>query len=141
LHRELGSIARDPNADEAGIGGHIVHAIGYDFAEFLVLEVVHVYALWPAFGAIICSTVFEVADDLLLLRVNRDDGLLLGLRCNDSCVDIFELGVAVRMLRAFIRLAIELAREPELYQLRAHRIGTDRMPHLCQSCRQLLQAF
>jgi hypothetical protein len=34
----------------------------------------------------------EVADQFFLLRVNGDDGLLLGLRGNDFCVDVFELG-------------------------------------------------
>src|SRR5215467_15368998 len=76
-----------------------------------------------------------------IIGVNGDHRLVLGLRCNDFGVDIFELGVAVRMLRAFIGLAIELAREPELHQLGAYRIGTDRMPHLGQRGRQLLHAF
>jgi hypothetical protein len=65
----------------------------------------------------------------------------LCLRCNDFRVDIFELGISVGMFRAFIRLAIELAREPKFHQLLAHRIGTDRMPHLRQGRRQLLHAF
>ena len=113
LHGELGGVAGDPDADEAGIGGHIVHAIRHDLAELLVLEVVYVHAPRVAFRAIIGSAVLEVADQLLLLRVDGDDGLLLGLRRNDFRVDVFELGIAVGMLRAFIRLAIELAREPE----------------------------
>ena len=45
------------------------------------------------------------------------------------------------MFRAFIRLAIGLAREAEFHQLRAHRIGTDRMPHLGQGCGELLHAL
>ncbi len=38
-------------------------------------------------------------------------------------------------------LAVRLAREPELHQLRVYRIGTDRMPHLGQGCGELLHAF
>ncbi len=48
---------------------------------------------------------------------------------------------SIRMLRAFIRLAVRLAREPELHQLRVYHIGTDRMPHLGQGCGELLHAF
>jgi TolB-like protein len=109
LHGELGGVARDPDADEAGIGGHIVHPIGHDLAELLILEVVDVHAQWGAFRTIIGSAILEVANQLLLLGVDGDDGLLLSLRRNDFRVDIFELGVAVGMLGAFIRLAIGLA--------------------------------
>ena len=51
------------------------------------------------------------------------------------------LGISVGMFRAFIRLAIGLAREPEFHQLFAHGISTNRMPHLRQSRRQLFHAF
>src|SRR5215470_5975582 len=141
LHGELGGVAGDSEADEAGIGGHIVHAVGHDLAELLVLEVVHVDALRVALRTIIGSAVLEVANQLLFLRIDRDDGLLLGLRRDCSRVDIFELGVAVGMLRAFIRFAVGLARKPEFHQLCAHRVGADRMPHLGQSCSELLHAF
>ena len=43
-------------------------------ADF-ILEVVHVHALWIAFWTIISSAILEVADQLLLLRVDGDDGL------------------------------------------------------------------
>ena len=141
LHSELGGVAGDPDADEAGIGGHIVYAIRHHLAELLVLEVVYVHAPRVAFRAIIGSAVLEVADQLLLLRVDGDDGLLLGLRRNDFRVDVFELGIAVGMFRAFIRLAIGLAREPQFHQLRAHRIGTDRMPHPRQGGGEFVHAF
>jgi hypothetical protein len=140
-HGELGGVAGDPDADESSVGGHIVHAIGHDLAELLVLEVVHVHALRIAFGTIIGSAILEVANQFLLLGVDGDDGLLLGLRRNDFRVDVFELGVAVGMSRAFIRLAVRLAREPEFHQFRAHRVGTDRMPHLRQGRGKLLHAF
>src|SRR6202030_1966496 len=107
----------------------------------LVLEIVHVHALWIALGTIIGSAILEVADQLFLLRVDGDDGLLLSLRRNDFRVDVFELGVSIGMFRAFIRLAVGLAREPEFYQLRAHRVGTDRMPHLRQGRGKLLHVF
>jgi hypothetical protein len=39
-HGELGGVARNPDADEAGIGDHIVHC------QLLSLEVVYVHAQW-----------------------------------------------------------------------------------------------
>ena len=101
----------------------------------------HVHAPWLAFRAIIGSAVLEVADQLLFLGVDGDHRLLLGLRRHDFRVDIFELRVSVGMFGAFIRLAIGLAREPELPQLLAHRVGADRMSHLGQGRRELLHAF
>ena len=62
LHGELGGVAGDPDADESGVGGHIVYAVGHDLAEALVGEVVHVHALRIAFGAIISSAILEVAN-------------------------------------------------------------------------------
>ena len=74
-HGELGGVAGDPDADEFGVGGHIVYTIGHD----LVLEVVHVHALRIAFGTIISSAILEVANQFLL-GVDGDDGLLFGAR-------------------------------------------------------------
>jgi hypothetical protein len=45
------------------------------------------------------------------------------------------------MVRASIRLAIGLAREPELRQFRADGIGADRMSHLGQRRRELRHAI
>jgi hypothetical protein len=45
------------------------------------------------------------------------------------------------MFRAFIRLAVGLAREPEFHQRGAHRVSTDGMPHLRQGRGKLLHAF
>ncbi len=104
LHGELGGVARDPDADEAGIGGHIVHPIEHDLAELLIFEVVDVHAQWGAFRTIIGSAILEVAHQLLLLCVDGDDGLLVSLRRNDFRVNIFELGIAVGMFGAFIHL-------------------------------------
>ena len=61
-HGELGGVAGDPDADEAGVGGHIIHPLRHDLAELLVLEVMHVHAPWLAFRAIIGSAVLEVAE-------------------------------------------------------------------------------
>ena len=47
----------------------------------------------------------------------------------------------IRMLRAFLGLAIVLAREAELHQFLAHRIGADRMPHGGQDRGQFVHAL
>src|SRR3984957_21185166 len=69
-------IACDPEADEAGVGEHVVHPIGHDLAALLILEVVDVNAPRLAFWTIICAALLEVADQFLFFRVHRDDRLL-----------------------------------------------------------------
>jgi len=73
---------------------------------------VHVHALRIAFGAIISSSILEVANQFLLLGVDGDDGLLLGLRRNDFRADVFELGVSVRMFRASSALRFDWRENP-----------------------------
>ena len=114
MHCELGGVARNSDADEAGIGGHIVDPIGHDLTELPVLEVVHVHAPWIAFRTIISSAILEIANQLLFLGVDGDDRLLLGLRRNDFRVDVFELGVAVGMLRASSALRLDWRENPSL---------------------------
>jgi hypothetical protein len=75
---------------------------------------VHLDAFWAAFRAIVGAAVLIVADEFLLLGINRDDGLPRSLCGNDFRVDVLELGIPVGMLRAFVRLAIGLPREAEL---------------------------
>jgi hypothetical protein len=57
LHGELGGVACDPEADEAGIGEHVVHPIGHDLAALLILEVVDLDAPRLAFWTIISAAV------------------------------------------------------------------------------------
>ena len=94
-------------------------------------------ALRPIVGA----TISEVADQLFLLRIDGDGGLASCLSGHDFRIDALELRVTIRMLRAVLGLAIILAREAELHQLLAHRIGADRMPHGGQDRGQFVHAL
>ena len=64
-----------------------------------------------------------------------------GLRGHDLGIDVFELRVSIRMLRAFLCFAVELAREAELYQLFLDGIGADRMASGRQRICQLVHAL
>ena len=97
VHGELGRVAGDPDADAAGVGADVIDAVGHHLAELLVLEVVHLDATWIALRPIVAAAILEVADQLLLLRVDRDDRLPCRLRRDDLRVDMLELRVAVGM--------------------------------------------
>ena len=65
-------IVIDTDIDPARVGRDVVDAVGRDLAEFGYLEVVHAHRLGIAFGPQLAATILEVADQLLLLRIDRD---------------------------------------------------------------------
>jgi hypothetical protein len=107
----------------------------------LSLEVVHLHAPRIAFRTIVGAAVLVVADQLLLLGVDRDDGLARGLRRDRLGVDVLELGVAVRMPRALVGLAVRLPAEPQPRQQSLHAVGADLVAHLLQGHGQLVVAL
>lgn len=70
-------------------------------------------------GAQLAARVLVGADELLLLRVHRDDGLVRVELVTDGFVDVFELRVPIRMLRAFEAFAIRLQAVPSSLSSRA----------------------
>src|SRR5208337_1159553 len=112
LDRELRGIAGDADADEAGVGRHVVDAVRHDLAQILVLEVVHVDAQRIALRPIVGATILEVADQLFLLRIDGDDGLAFCLSGHDFRIDVLELRVTVQMLRAFLGLRLYWREKP-----------------------------
>ena len=76
------------------IDGGIVDAMRNNLAFLLVLEVVHVDVDGAALGPIVRAAVPEVADQLLLLRVDGDHRLAGRLRRLYLRVDVLELRVS-----------------------------------------------
>ncbi len=57
----------DADTHPAAVVGDVVDTIGYDLAEFLVLEVVDLDTPWLAFGLIIRAAIAIIADQLFFL--------------------------------------------------------------------------
>src|SRR6266851_1843822 len=64
---KLSRIACDPDAHPPCIGANVVHAIGHDLAELLVLEVMHLHASRITFRAIVGPPVLEIADQSFII--------------------------------------------------------------------------
>ena len=139
--RELGRIGIDADADEADVGGDVVNAVGHDLAKLLVLEIVDLHALRIALGTIIRAAVLVVADQLLLLRIDRNDRLSGGLALDHMGVDVLELSVAIRMFRTLVGLAVGLPTEAERRQQPPHAGGADLVAHLAQRGGELVVAL
>ena len=77
--------------------------------------------------------VLEVADQFLLLRVDRDDRLPGGLDPPDLLIDVPQLGVAVRMGRPVAGLAIGLQTVARRHQQLGDQLAADAMAGLDQT--------
>jgi hypothetical protein len=62
----------DPDAHPSGVLGDIVDAVGHGPAEFLDDEIMHPYLFGRTFGPPLAPAVLEIADQFLLLGVERD---------------------------------------------------------------------
>jgi hypothetical protein len=109
LDGEGGGIGIDPDIDPALVGGDVVDAVGRDLAEALDLEIMHPHRLRIAGTAELATAILEVADQFLLLRVNRDRRITRGDRRFHRGVDVRELRIAVGMFGAFTGLSVGLA--------------------------------
>ena len=130
-----------PDTDPACVGRQVVEAVGHRAAEFGLQEVVYPHLLRVALRPPFAARVLEVADQLLLLGVDRDHRLLLPQRRRHAGIDVSELRIPVRMLAAFARLAVGLQAELLLRQQLAHHRAADRMATLRQLRRQPPQAL
>ena len=106
--RKLGRIMRDPNRDPGFVVRKVIDSVGNRFPELGIGKVVRIdFERFP-FGAILSAPVFLVAQQFLLLRVDRDRWASAApLRCH-TAIDVGELRIAIRMVFAFSCLTIRL---------------------------------
>src|SRR5712692_4153541 len=130
-----------PTLTPSRVAGKIVDPVRNRLAALRNEEVMHSDGRGPAFRPPLSSGVLEVADQLFLLRIDRDDWLGGGLAPTDLLVDVAELGVPVRMLRPLPGLAVGLQAVPRGRQQFAHQLAADRMAHGLQRGGQLPYAL
>src|SRR5262249_62327062 len=73
------------------------------------------------------ARVFKSSHEFLLLCVHRNHWVRGPAECPDLPVQVAELGVAIRMLRALARLNVGLQSVAHLFQTSADRHAADRM--------------
>ncbi len=106
LHGEGRRVIVDPDIHPARVGCKIINPIGHGATEFRNQKVVHTHFFWRALRTPFPTGVLEIADELLLLRIDGDHRLVLGQGGLDRRVDETELSVAVGIVGAFLGLAI-----------------------------------
>jgi hypothetical protein len=108
FHGELGGVMVHADADPSLVPEDVEDPIGERLPEFLIREVLAANQLGVAPSAPLLASVLEVAHQLLLLRIHRDDRQPAPLEPADHRVDVQKLGVAIRMREAFPGLPIRL---------------------------------
>src|SRR5512132_3198851 len=116
------------DTDPADVGVQVVDAIGDGLAQLRVNEVVDADLWRLALGVPLAPGVLEVAHQFFLLRVDRDDWLAPVLKVPHPCSDVLKLGVAIRMLGAFARLASALQAVTGRVEQLTHQLRTDLVP-------------
>src|SRR5665647_890246 len=108
LHRELRRIVIDAHTHPALVLAQIEYAIGNDFAQVQIREIMHIHLLGLALGLPLAPSVLELAYEFLLLGVHGYHRLAALLKPLDHCVDVLELSVAIWMCGTFLGLAVTL---------------------------------
>ena len=103
--------------------------------------VVHTDFLGLALRPPFATGVPEIADQLLLLGVDRDRRLARRERFGHPVVDVVELRIAVGIVRSLARLAVGLQAVVELVQQLADKRAADFVAHVAQAPAELAQAL
>ena len=111
------------------------------FAQLLVLKVIYPNLLGLPDWLPLPAAIFEIAHQLLFLRIDRDHGLPVGLKGLDPLINVGELGVAIRMRTALLRFPVRLQTIVQSPQEAGDSPGADGMPHRLQFYRQAARTF
>src|SRR5215470_10307543 len=108
VDREGGRVMDDADAYPPGVRRKIIDAIRHCSAEFLDQKVVHPDLFRTSLRAILAAIVAEIADQFLLLGVDRDHWLLFGQSSGNLGVDMGELRIPVGVAVTLLGLAVSL---------------------------------
>ena len=129
VDREAGGVVVDTDTDPAFVAAQVIDSIGDRLALGGDDEVVHLHTLRLSLRSPLAPRILEVADQLFLLRVHRDDRVSLRLMVAHLIIEVGELGIPIRVRGAFLCLAIRLQRVAQVMQQSRNHPGTHRMPH------------
>jgi hypothetical protein len=115
-HRERGGVVIAPDRHPAGVGAQVIDPIRDRLADLGIGEVVHVDLDRLAGRPPLDPTTCVVADQFLLLGIDRDDRLAGGQVLAGLLIEVPKLRVPIRMLGALEGLAGALQPIPLLLE-------------------------
>src|SRR6266446_6313115 len=113
------------DTDPPSVRRLVIDPVRDPLAQFFILEIIYIDQFRRSLGLPFRTGVLEIPDQLLLLGVHRDHGLIPLLELGHLSVDVFKLGIAVRVRLALARLAVGLQAVVELMEQVSHGPLTD----------------
>jgi len=95
-------------ADPTEVSPDVVDAVGDGLAELLIDEVIHADLRRMPRGVPLTASILAVAEEFLLLGIDRHDGLATALTVLPPGVERLALRVAVRVMAPLAGLACSL---------------------------------
>ena len=141
VDREACRVFVDADTHPPGIVGNVVDPVGRRPPELRDDEVVHTHRLGLTLRTVLTTAILEIADQLLLLGIDRDRRLPRGQRLLHLSIDVPKLGIAVGMVRPLAGLAIGLEAVSQIAQKIGHHIVTNTMAKFTKPGCQVAQAL
>lgn len=127
-HGKRAGIVVGADIHESGVASQVVDAIRIRAGHRGRGKIMHGHLHRRLGPAPLLARILVVAEEFLLLRIDRDHGALRPQRLPDLAVDEPKLRIAVRVVRAFLRLSVRLQAVLHAPQQLGNRLVTDRMP-------------
>ena len=141
VDREACRVFVDADTHPPGIVGNVVDPVGRRPPELRDDEVVRTHRLGLTLRTVLTTAILEIADQFLLLGIDRDRWLPRGQRLLHLSIDVPKLGIAVGMVRPLAGLAIGLEAVSQIAQKIGHHIVTNTMAKFTKPGRHVAQAL
>jgi hypothetical protein len=141
FYGKSGGVMIRSHIDPPSVLRQTIHPLGSYLAKRGDLKIMDTDSLWVALGSKLPSIIFERPDKLLLFRIDRNDGLVGGLKFLDLLVNMLKLGIALRMRTPLKRLAVGLQAVAHLVKELGYQAVAALMSAPSQFLSQLANAF
>src|ERR1700691_5255153 len=126
--RKFGGGMIDADADPTLVMGHVINAMRNGLAQLLVLEIMDTSWLGIALRSPFLARILEISHQFLLFRVDRHHWLAGFFHPLPLLAYVLKLGIVVRVILAFPRLAVRLQTVTGGIEQAGHRASADGMP-------------
>ena len=105
-----------PHIDPTDIQCWIIHTLGRYLSLNGILKIMDLNLLRRSLRAPLGTSLFEVANQFLLLGIHRDDRIAKALKLLHLSVNVFKLGITIRVRSPLQGLAIPLEAVTQLVE-------------------------
>ncbi len=140
-HGKFRRSVTDPHAPPPLIFGQVIDPVRNDLALLRIEKIRDPPLRGLAARRVLAPGILKIAQVFFLLGVHRDHRLGGGLKALHLLIDICKLGLAIRVGRAFVTLAVRLERVPALLEEVIHTALGNPLPVLPQRRREFVRTL